>query len=102
MNLIYADFMKVDFKGRLVLSCRGTHDDLERQGITLRDGLSFVFYNDDEDNQGNPDDLVVKGIVEYDRENERWTARIEFDAIKNTSSLSAEEKLDLGISAPQL
>ena len=100
MNLIYADFMKVDFEGRLILSCRGTRDDLDRH--TLRDGISLVFYNDEEDDQGNPDDLVVKGTVEYDNESERWVARIDWDAIKNTSSLSAEEKFDLGISAREL
>ena len=99
MNLIYADIMKVDSEGRLILSCRGTHDDLERRGTSLRDGLSLVFYNDDEDEHGNRDDLVVKGIVEYDNESERWVARIDWDAIKNTSSLSAEEKLYLEIPA---
>ena len=61
MNLIYADFMKVDSEGRLILSCRGTHDELERRGTSLRDGLSLVFYNDDED--------------EFVDEEEAWVSR---------------------------
>ena len=97
MKSIYADFMKCDYEGRLLLTCLGTHKDLEKYKISLKDGLKLVFYSDDEDANGNPDNLVVEGIVEYDKDNERWTAKINWDDIKNISSLSFEEKHKLGI-----
>ncbi len=89
--------MKIDYKGRLVLTCFGTHRDLEKHNISLKDGLKLVFYNEDEDDNGNRDDLVVEGIVEYDKNKERWRASINWDEIKNISKLSIEEKQKLGI-----
>lgn len=97
MKFIYADFMKMDNDGRLVLTCFGTHKDLKKYNISLKDGLKLVFYNDDEDDNGNRDDLVVEGIVEYDKKSERWVANIIWDDIKNISRLSSEEKQKLGI-----
>ena len=95
--LIYADFMKCDFENRLLLTCFGTHRDLAENNITLEDGMKIVFYNDDSDDTGNRDDLVVEGIVEYDKNNQRWAARIDWNQIKNISRLSAEEKEKLQI-----
>ena len=40
--LIYADFMKCDDEGRLVLVCYGTHKDLEEHKITLEEGIKLV------------------------------------------------------------
>ena len=90
--------MKNDYENRLLLTCLGTYKDLEKYNISLKDGLKLVFYNEDEDDNGNRDDLVVEGIVEYDKENERWAARIVWDKITNISKLSEKEKLKLGIS----
>ena len=96
MNLILADFNKCDGH-RLQLTCVGTHRDLEKFNITLTDGMELAFYDADEDADGNSDNLVVSGIVEYDKENERWTARINWDDIKNISQLSLEERRRFGI-----
>ena len=98
MILIYADFMKCDCENRLLLTCRGTHQDLEKHNIRLKDGLKLVFYNEDEDDDGNRDDLVVEGVVQYDTNNQRWAAKINWDDIKNISKLSIEEKQKLGMS----
>jgi hypothetical protein len=97
MNLVYADFMKHDYENRLVLTCLGTFKDLKKHNIELKSGLHLVFYNEDEDSNGNRDDLVVEGIVSYDEINKRWVAEIDWDDIKNISQLSSEEKLKLGI-----
>ena len=97
MKLVYADFMKMDYEGRLILICLGTKRDLEKHNITLKEGLKLTFYNEDEDGDGNRDDLVVEGTVERDAENSRWTARIDWNEIKNISKLSGEEKHKLGI-----
>ena len=96
MNLVYADFMKIDREGRLPLVTRGTFKDLEKHGIALTDGLRLVFYNEDEDDLGNRDDLVVEGIVHFDEVDERWIAVIHWDAIKNISKLSSEERRTMG------
>ena len=97
MVLIYADFMKADDEDRLILSCLGTHRDLQRFDLSLKEGLELVFYNDDVDEAGNRDDLVVKGVVEFDSRNQRWRARIDWDAIKNISKLTLEEQIEFGI-----
>lgn len=94
--LIYADFMKSDYEGRLPLVCFGTHRDLAENNIALEEGMKLVFYNEDEDNSGNRDDLVVEGIIEFDKRENRWTARIVWDEIKNISELSLQERKRLG------
>lgn len=78
MDLIYVDFMKCDHQGRLVLSCLGTLQDFEKNNITPSDGLELVFYNPDEDDCGNSDNLVVSGILKYDPIRERWTAILDW------------------------
>jgi hypothetical protein len=97
-KLIYADFMKMDDEGRLILVCRGTFNDLAKHNISLANGGKFTFYSDDADNEGNQDDLVVEGEVEYDEKNKRWTAKINLDEIKNISQLTLEEKKKLSLS----
>ncbi|MGI8467176.1 MAG: hypothetical protein ACR2N3_01865 [Pyrinomonadaceae bacterium] len=96
-RFIYADFMKNDFENRLVLTCLGTFRDLAKYDITLRDGMKLSFYNEDEDELGNKDNLVVQGIVKYDKIHERWIAIINWDKIKNVSKLSIEEKEEFGL-----
>jgi hypothetical protein len=97
MKIVYADFMKIDYCNRLLLTCLGTINDLERQKIELRRGKHLVFYNEDEDENGVRDDLVIDGIVDYDEENKRWVAVIDWDKIKNISQLTSMEKKKLGI-----
>jgi hypothetical protein len=97
MDYIYADFMKMDYSGRLNLMTLGTFRDLKEKGIDLRPGLHICFYNEDEDSDGKSDNLVVEGIVDYDPENKIWVAEIDWDAIKNISQLSIDEKNRLGL-----
>jgi hypothetical protein len=94
MKLIYADFMK--FTGNhLILTCQGTYKDLAKHNIAFHEGLECVFYNEDEDVDGNRDDLVVKGVVKYDKKNKRWLGKIDFQEIKNISQLSPSERLEI-------
>ncbi|PYS99477.1 MAG: hypothetical protein DMF63_11495 [Acidobacteria bacterium] len=94
--LIYADFNK--YAGsRLILTCLGTHRDLEKYSIALAEGLKLVFYHPEDDVEGNPDDLVVEGVVQYDKDEDRWVADIIWDEIKNISKLTLEEKQKLGL-----
>ena len=87
--LVYADFMKVDLENRLILTTRGTAEDLERLNLKLEPGLRLTFYNHDSDDAGNRDDLIAHGVVQYDEKNDRWVAVINWDEIKNQSQLPA-------------
>lgn len=84
---IYADFHNLDDENRLNLTCVGTIEDLERLGIGLREGLEFTFYTDDANDHGEPDDLIVDGVVEYDRGHQRWVAKVDWSTVKHTSDL---------------
>ncbi len=82
---IYADFMKIDHSGRLILICIGTRLDLEKFNINLQKGLKLTFWNDDADEFGNRDDLLVDGFVDYDEENKRWVGIIDESTFRHES-----------------
>ena len=84
---IYADFHNLDDENRLNLTCVGTNQDLDRLGIALREGLVFTFYTDDANDRGEPDDLLVDGVVEYDRAHQRCVAKVDWSSVKHTSDL---------------
>lgn len=96
-KLIYADTNKYDSRHRLILTTRGTVDDLERHGINLEDNLSLTFYMDDADQDNNPDNLIFRGTVYFDSANQYWVAEIDWNKIKNRSKLSVDEKISLGL-----
>lgn len=95
MKIIYADLNKYD-GSRIVLTTVGTRRDLEKYGIILTNGLKLTFYMDDADANGNEDNLIFDGIVQYDEVNQRWVAVIDLDNIKHTSDFSLEELEQLG------
>jgi hypothetical protein len=82
---VYADFHNADGKGRLRLNCVGTTEDLARQRIVLREGMPLILYADDLDAQGQPDDLLVDGIVSFSEEERCWVAVIDWSAIHHAS-----------------
>ena len=75
---VFADFHNADVKGRLRLSCVGTIEDLERQGIVLREGQSLIIYSED---------LEVEGVVHYSEEEKLWTAVIDWNAIREVQPI---------------
>ena len=82
---VYADFHNADANGRLRLNCVGTVEDLARQGITLREGMSLLFYSDDLDAKGQLDELLVEGVVSFSEEEHCWVAAIDWSAIHHAS-----------------
>src|SRR5262245_26209864 len=82
---VYADFHNADAYGRLRLNCVGTIEDLARQGITLRDGMPLTLYSDDLDAKGQPDELLVDGVVSFSEEEHCWVAVIDWSAIHHAS-----------------
>jgi hypothetical protein len=82
---VYADFHNADANGRLRLSCVGTIEDLARQGVTLREGMLLILYSDDLDASGQPDELLVNGVVTFSEEEHCWVATIDWSAIHHAS-----------------
>lgn len=68
---IYCDFNAGMIDRGYSLERRGSVDDLKKLGLTLEQavGMRFTFVQDDLDKHGNPDDIMMKGVVIYD---ETW------------------------------
>jgi hypothetical protein len=82
---IYADFQNLDDDNRLRLTCAGTQADLKSQGIELREGLVLTLYTDDETDEGEPDELLAEGTVQFNKANECWVAAIDWNRIWHKS-----------------
>ena len=82
---IYADFHNLDDSNRLRLTAAGTRQDLEREGIELREGLALTFYMDDADDRGDPDELHTEGVVHYDEAESIWVASVDWSAVHHAS-----------------
>lgn len=78
---LYADFQNADAQGRVRLNAVGTIDDLARQQVLLKNGLTVDLYSDDADDQGQPQSLVAAGTVEFSPDEQCWVASIEWDNI---------------------
>ncbi len=89
---IYADFHNADSQGRLRLNCIGTSEDLARQGVELRDGLVLKLYSDDLNERGEPDELLVDGVVSFSDQEHCWVAAIDWSAIRHASDRPAGVK----------
>jgi hypothetical protein len=74
---VYVDFHNADRQGRIRLNCLGTLEDLSRQQVVLREGLALTLYSDDLNGQGQPDALLVDGVVSYSDEERCWVAAID-------------------------
>lgn len=82
---VYADFHSADSHGRLRLNSVGTIEDLGRQQIELREGLTLTFYSDDSVDNGALDKLLVDGVVSFSEEEDCWVATIDWSAIRHSS-----------------
>src|SRR5580704_1567400 len=85
---LYADFNKWDGDGRsrwLILTCKGTSDDLARLNIELSEGLDVVFYADDSDQAGNGDELETDGYAHFDNKTNQWVGIIDWNLIRHVS-----------------
>jgi hypothetical protein len=82
---VYADFQNLDDFNRLRLTCAGTLEDLERQGLRLREGLVLTLYTDDADDLGRPDELRAEGVVHYDDDQRCWVAAIDWERLRHAS-----------------
>ena len=81
---IYADFQKVDASGFLVLTAQGSIRDLGFLG-TPREGQRVVFYSDDENDAGEPDELEVEGALKFDSNLNIWLGIYDQNAFRHAS-----------------
>ena len=85
---IYADFNNWggDETSRwLILTCKGTYDDLAKSELELREGLEVTFYSDDADEQGAADEIEADGRVHFDQNSKQWVGIIDWSAIRHSS-----------------
>jgi len=69
---IFADFQNADPQGRVRLNTQGTHQDLQRLGLSLFAGMILRL---------SDGDLEVDGEVEYSADEQMWVARIDWSAL---------------------
>ncbi len=84
---VYADFQNLDDANRLRLTCAGTRQDLDSQGIQLQEGCVLTFYMDDADDEGQPDELLAEGTVRFNTSERCWVAEIDWTALRHASDL---------------
>ncbi len=81
----------VDFNARsdygLRLNCKGTIDDLSEQKITMKDGMKLILWDEDFDNSGNRDNLIVEATAKYNHEKRIWEGEFEWSKIKHESEI---------------
>ena len=82
---VYADFQNLDDENCLRLTCAGTHRDLERQSLELREGLVLTLYADDANDDGQPDELLADAVVHFNQTENCWVAAIDWKAIRHAS-----------------
>src|SRR6266849_7553630 len=96
---VYADFQNLDDANRLRLTCAGTLQDLQRQGVQLQEGLVLTFYSDDADDQGQPDELRVEGVVHYDADGQCWVATVDWATLRHASEERAADAKPLELTS---
>ena len=47
--------------------------------------MALTLYSDDADDAGQPDELLVDGIVQYNERENCWVAAIDWQAIRHAS-----------------
>lgn len=73
---IYADFNSLD-GNLLLLDSIKTTEDLKKNGIELKEGQKYIFYDFDEDDNNKPNHMCALGIVKYDNVKKKWFAEID-------------------------
>ena len=59
----------------------------------IYNGLKLLLWTEDEDEKGNPDNLVVEAIVEFDEDEDCWVAVYEGKTIKHESEFNPRSEI---------
>ena len=68
---IYADFKIYNSEGNLLLTAQGSLRDIKML-TEAKDGQLVIFYSDDENDKGEPDELEVEGSLIFDNTCGNW------------------------------
>lgn len=88
---VYADFMKLDDLDRLILITIGSRNDLLKLGTQLKSGMAVVFYDDDANEDGEPDDLEADGTLLYDHAAGHWVGVYDRSSLRHASDRIARQ-----------
>ncbi len=69
------------------LNSSATQDDLQKQGVLIREGSEIAFWTDDGDDKGNPDPLLFTGKLHRDEDSHQWVAVTEWAGFRSASEL---------------
>ena len=87
METLWVDLNNMGHDG-MRLICKGTLDELKEKSIQLYDGLQILIWDNDQDENGNADNLVVEAIVKYSNTDQCWVAQFDNAHLKNQSQRS--------------
>lgn len=73
------------------LKCAGTHQDLASHHVELREGAVLMLYDEDADSTGRPEQLLVRGVVEYSSSEQVWVAAVDWAAVRRASRTLIEQ-----------
>jgi hypothetical protein len=82
---VFADFQKLDDLGRAVLTTTASLRDLDAIEGGPREGLAVALYADDQTEAGEPDELQVDGVLEFDSEQRCWAGRFDSACFRHVS-----------------
>jgi hypothetical protein len=91
--LFYVDFNELMAFDVVLLSQTDSKKDADGNDVQLVEGLPIAIYSDDLGDDGQPDNLVAKGVVirnEYTRffRHVKWCCQIDPDGIRHQSDLA--------------
>lgn len=87
MIRLWTDFNASSDNG-LRLNCKGTIDDLSRQGLELKEGMKLLLWDEDVDENDNKDNLVVEAVAHYNDKHKIWEGVFNWKDIKHESQLA--------------
>jgi hypothetical protein len=82
---IYADFQNLDEFNQLKLAEAGIADKLTQQGILVQEGLVLTLCTDSADDDGQPDELRVEGVLHFQDSEQCWVASIDWTTVRRAS-----------------
>jgi len=86
MVKLWTDFNASSDNG-LRLNCKGTIEDLSRQGLELKEGMKLLLWDEDTDETNNQDNLVVEAVAHYDDKLKIWEGVFNWDDIRHESEV---------------
>lgn len=81
---IYADFQKFNLEGDLLLTAHGSLRDINAL-TDAKNGQLVVFYSDDQNDNGDPDEIEVEGYLKFDDTCECWLGVYDPDGFRHAS-----------------